>query len=262
MGQIEQIAAGTFDSYHSKIAGHRITPFRRVLDYEIEFFENDYYYTTINEKRVDFRKNRVILAKPGDVRRSKLHFSCQFIHVRFAEGELKSFFSSLPNCIAVSEPELFRDLFHEISLASVSENRTLELTSLFYRLAAMLETSMVNSIDLGIPQKNNDLLYIASSYIERNYMYGITLADIAGEVNLHPNYFHRIFKNAYGITPLQYLLQVRLAQAKYLLMNTEKRITEIASLCGFDSQSYFSYAFHRQFEISPLAFRQSYKKLI
>ncbi|WP_245917788.1 helix-turn-helix transcriptional regulator [Alteribacillus bidgolensis] len=63
--------------------------------------------------------------------------------------------------------------------------------------------------------------------------------DIASEVNLSPYYFLRVFKKSMGETPINYLIQLRLNEAKYLLHHTNLSIAEIAYKCGFNSESHF-----------------------
>ena len=53
--------------------------------------------------------------------------------------------------------------------------------------------------------------------------------------------------------------KVRLEHAIVLLSNTDKPIDEIAYECGFKSTSYFSYAFKKEFLVSPLKYRMQMK---
>lgn len=64
-----------------------------------------------------------------------------------------------------------------------------------------------------------------------------------------------MFKQNTGEVFSRYLTKVRLEHAIVLLSNTDKSIDEIAYECGFNSISYFSYAFKKEFLVSPLKYR-------
>lgn len=68
--------------------------------------------------------------------------------------------------------------------------------------------------------------------------------------------FFRKFKLYTGMTPLQYLLDIRLANAKKLLESTNYSIGEVASLVGYDNALYFSRLFHKHVGISPKEYRK------
>ena len=89
----------------------------------------------------------------------------------------------------------------------------------------------------------------------------ITLVEIAKVANLSPGFFHTVFKCIKGKTPREHLLQIRLSMAKDLLENSRKPLSDIALLCGFESQSYFSLIFKKEIGISPKKYRAT-KQLI
>jgi len=67
----------------------------------------------------------------------------------------------------------------------------------------------------------------------------------------------RIFKQAYGISPLQYVNELRMIRIKNLLQDTSLCISEIADLAGYDNLGYFSRMFKNYTHLSPTAYRQS-----
>lgn len=66
------------------------------------------------------------------------------------------------------------------------------------------------------------------------------------------------FKTVVGISPNQYLLNLRLAKVKELLVNTSLSISEIAYQTGFESASYLSKIFKKKNKISPKAYRETF----
>jgi len=69
--------------------------------------------------------------------------------------------------------------------------------------------------------------------------------------------FYRRFKAAVGITPKEYMLRLRIDKAKYLLLEQTADIREIAYVCGFDNEYYFSSCFKKAVGLSPSDFRRN-----
>ncbi len=99
-------------------------------------------------------------------------------------------------------------------------------------------------------------LTLAKEYIISNYNKNIELDDIAKNACLSVNHLLRTFKQAYGKSPHQYLIQVRLDRSKYLLGNTNHSINEIVELIGFECPSAFIRLFKKINKVTPGKYRQ------
>ncbi|SHI51514.1 helix-turn-helix domain-containing protein [Desulfofundulus thermosubterraneus] len=92
--------------------------------------------------------------------------------------------------------------------------------------------------------------------ISKNYTKPITLTQVARQVHLSPAYLSRLFKQRTGQSFIDYLTQVRLNEAKALLLAGEKTIDQIASAVGFNNNSYFTAVFKKREGVTPSEFRQ------
>ncbi|WP_162618520.1 helix-turn-helix domain-containing protein [Pedobacter yulinensis] len=95
----------------------------------------------------------------------------------------------------------------------------------------------------------------AREYISSNYNRNVSLQDAADIACLSVNHFMRTFKDAYGFSPHQYLIQLRLKRARYLLRNTRYALNEIVSMVGFECPSSFIRLFRNNFMVTPLKYR-------
>lgn len=95
------------------------------------------------------------------------------------------------------------------------------------------------------------------TYVEKNYHLPLNLADLAATANLSKNQFLRVFKKAFGVTPMLYLTKHRVAKARRLLEQGDLSITQIAFETGFNSSTYFSRQFRRVTGRTP----QNYRRL-
>ncbi len=99
-------------------------------------------------------------------------------------------------------------------------------------------------------------LVLAKEYINSNYNKNILLEDISAYCCLSVNHLLRTFKEAYGISPYQYLIQLRINRAKYLLRETDYPLSEIVGLIGFENTSSFIRLFKHSTEETPSRFRK------
>jgi|GEM_PF-994152 len=83
----------------------------------------------------------------------------------------------------------------------------------------------------------------------------ITLADLAAEVHLTPNYLCRVFKEQTGESPMGYLTRRRMEEAAKLLAHTDLPVYLIAEKVGYADPSYFARAFRRYAGLPPQAYR-------
>jgi len=93
-------------------------------------------------------------------------------------------------------------------------------------------------------------------FIRQNYREKLANADLRRELNYHPNYLAKCMLKVYGMTPMDYLHQYRIEQAKKLLAQTSWSVGRIAEAVGFQHGSYFTYCFSSKEGIAPLAFRK------
>ncbi|MCP4727159.1 MAG: helix-turn-helix domain-containing protein [bacterium] len=105
--------------------------------------------------------------------------------------------------------------------------------------------------------KHTDAIYKAIHYIGNNFNEKITLEDVAAEIFLSSAYFSKIFKEQTGYNFSQYLNNLRIERSKSLLRNSRIPLVDIASLVGYEDQSYFSKVFKKITGNSPGKFRDT-----
>ena len=94
-------------------------------------------------------------------------------------------------------------------------------------------------------------------YLKENYYSNITLEDLTEQFNISKSSLIYNFNKYLKTSPTDYLINIRVDQAKELLKNTGKSMSEIAEDCGFSSANYFSLMFKRKTGISPANYRNN-----
>ena len=95
-------------------------------------------------------------------------------------------------------------------------------------------------------------------YIDEHFSEPITLDTLAQMVHINKYHLVRTFQKEYGITPINYLIERRLEESRFMLKNTNYSASQIVSLLGFSSSSYFSQCFRRKEHMSPSQYREMY----
>lgn len=94
-----------------------------------------------------------------------------------------------------------------------------------------------------------------SDYIEARLDRRIRLDDLAEVAGISVHRLLVAFRMRFGTTPMQYILERRLRQARWQLLNTDRPILEIAMACGFSSHGHFTATFRRATGTTPQRFR-------
>lgn len=102
---------------------------------------------------------------------------------------------------------------------------------------------------------SEDIIVRAKRYIDENYRENIDRNDVAAVTFVTPNYLSKLFKNNMNMNLREYINQLRVEEAKRLLLSTSMSVSEIASNVGYYNISYFSTVFHKLVGVSPFDWR-------
>lgn len=126
-------------------------------------------------------------------------------------------------------------------------------TSAIEELPAMLRKAIAKLTLPNMLQEEEfpeDILSKLQKYIEDNYMEKLTLSQIAEEVHANGSYLSHLYKSKTGQNLFDAINKMKLKKAKEYLVQG-KRISEIATLVGFEDVSYFSRVFKKYESCSP-----------
>ena len=109
----------------------------------------------------------------------------------------------------------------------------------------------------GAPVKTEGSVYVirAVGIMESRYADNLSVADIARDIGLDRSYFSTLFRRETGLSPKEYLTQLRVRRATALLRTTDLPSAEVALACGFQPES-FSRVFKKKTGRRPMAYRR------
>ncbi|MCH4888870.1 helix-turn-helix domain-containing protein [Acidaminobacter sp. JC074] len=135
------------------------------------------------------------------------------------------------------------------------------ISDLFHRkeaLMKLLDLHMNHSDKIRdkVLDPNIQSLNRITTYINDNLHLQHTTSDLAAMMNVHPNYFIRLFKKHYGMPPIKYINTLRINTAIQHLLYSTKTVTEISQLLGFSDVFYFSKLFKKYTGKTPIFYRK------
>lgn len=183
-----------------------------------------------------------------------VHFygpNIQGIHKKYLER------GGLP-CFHTKNYETYEKLLAEIySMAGSNEYiRDMNIYSMLAELLTLLMSESWHEAKSGKTNTNKQNLQAVKEYLDENYKNKITLDELAELFYINKYYLTRIFKEQFGISVIDYLLHIRITQAKQLLRFSEYNIEEVGIRCGIPDANYFTRTFKKIEGISPKEYRK------
>jgi AraC-like DNA-binding protein len=143
--------------------------------------------------------------------------------------------------------------FHTKVLSKKQYRAILRLLEIFGRHLSILS----NQIALENSETEPVAVTRAKQFIARNQDNALCLATVAKAVNTSTFYFCKLFKRATGLTFTDYLARVRVEKAKAMLLDRNRRVSEVAYDVGFQSLTHFNRVFRKVAGQSPTQFRRA-----
>lgn len=123
-------------------------------------------------------------------------------------------------------------------------------------LSMLLELDMAITLTSDKPSIIPDIILDIQRYLDNNYSKDINLDLLAKTFNISKFHMSREFKKNIGKSPIDYLIDVRIARAKTMLYDSDRSIASICQLVGIPNPNHFLYLFKEREGITPSAFRR------
>jgi AraC-like DNA-binding protein len=153
-----------------------------------------------------------------------------------AEDTLLATFSRIIQAVRASRP----------ALQQILAGATANLLGLFY---SAQQTRLVAD------DKNVNIIETAIARIQNDYACELDITALAHELGVSYGWFRKKFSAHSGLSPHQYLLELRMVRARSLLAETQLSIKEVAAQTGFQDEHYFSRLFNQKLNLTPSEWR-------
>lgn len=232
-------------------------------DYQLLYVADGVLYVRFDgvDRRVP--KGNMILFRPGQ---TQIYYTlqklkCETYWVHFTGYDVERLLDRymLPNekmaiftGISPDYAWLFRQMIQELQLKHKNFEDLLSIN--LQHIFLMINRYQSEALELDAQLLNE--IERATHYFNENYALDISIEEYARSRHLGVCWFIRSFKKVVKLTPMQYIVSLRIASAKRLLVDTDYNISQISEAVGYDNALYFSRLFKKHAGTSPSEYRK------
>lgn len=249
---------------------------RTATDYELDYYVGGNRKMSINDNSFTVGNGSVVFRRPGDYCVSSGAYNCYSLTLDFSNKKQHEYgiydrnnpentmqdicnnplLDLIPPHFISRHPsdyiKIYNKLVYNIQNANSKEPDSILINQLLFLILSDVCYTIHNESETSPESK---ILTETCKYIQENFHKNITIKELANNVSLSPSYFLKMFKKNANTTPTEYIISIRLSNAKQLLTESNLTVAQIAELCGFNDASYFSYYFRRRFGMKPSEYR-------
>lgn len=155
----------------------------------------------------------------------------------------------------VNNKELASSINKLINISMEDNGAKDALADLALKILLLRLVQTQNLVAIQHEEMRTPRLKAAIQYINKNLTEKITIAKLAAESCMSQSAFFQSFRDAFGISPLEYVLKARIDQAKKLMADTKISITEVCYASGFNNLNHFTKVFKRIEGLTPGQYR-------
>lgn len=119
--------------------------------------------------------------------------------------------------------------------------------------------SLVRYTEAPPGKQTSPYVAAAMNWMNQHYSEQINLEDMGKEIGISYSHLCRQFSKEQGITPMEYLTNIRLERGMQMLLNTDQTIEQIAAECGFSCANYFSKVYKKILNVTPSEYRKRHR---
>jgi len=232
---------------------------------------------SVDGKVYEAKQDYAYFVKPGTIHSITQNREMKTIDLKFYvhDADAQKFLSNVPHQFQLGDIPFMKMLFQTIAKEGIeskiycNESTTSALKLLLIKMIHEFNpSSSPHAHDYRVfyelPEQiknNTDIMILdLKNYIEENINKNITLEELSARVHINKTYFVKRFKILFGVTPIRFIMNMRIEKSKQLILDNSLSMQQIAEAVGFNSLHYFSAAFKQSEGVSPTEYYKCFDK--
>ncbi len=236
---------------------------------ELSFIMSGSVDYCVENENYTLKKGQVLISNPGIYHQEFFYSNtrCKELHIGLTN--FNSFNNSKKDYIDIGDKNIltfskYRDDILKTCLEIIDEQKNYNSSSPFMLKSLVMKLLVLLHREINEESPNSDshevsfksrekkeLVEGITKYLNDHYVQDISLYTLSKNMYLSPVYISKIFKEVMGDSPINYLIQIRLAKSKELLEDSNLSIKTIAKMVGYDDPYYFSKLYKKYYGVSP-----------
>ena len=232
-------------------------------DYQLLYISAGKLHLYVDGEERIITKGNMLLFRPGETQIYNLYSADKpetyWVHFTGSDVDTLLDYYGMPKDENVfftgTSPDyqwLFKQMIQELQLCRVNYEDLLNMN--LRHIFLMINRFLKEGTELDSDAL--DEVERATHYFNENYNLNICIKDYANERHMSECWFNRTFKHVTKVTPMQYIIQLRMTNALNLLEHTSYNIIQVANAVGYDDAYYFSRLFKKNIGVSPTEYRK------
>ena len=238
------------------------------IDWQLIYIAAGEGHFQLDDKEIIVPAGNMVLYQPKQEQR---YFflgkdNSQYWFVHFTGGQVKNILKhyGIPLDVYVLHTGIsyeYEDLFKKM------RDELIECPLQYEEMLICLFRELMMTINRKMNQKNLKIsgfaqaeVSYAKDYFREHYNESINIEEYAASRNMSTSWFNKCFRGVVGISPTKFILHARMRNAQILLETTDETVAKIAHIVGYENPMYFSRVFKNEKGVSPLKYRNVFKK--
>ena len=232
-------------------------------DYQLLYISAGKLHLYVDGEERIITKGNMLLFRPGETQIYNLYSADKpetyWVHFTGSDVDTLLDYYGMPKDENVfftgTSPDyqwLFKQMIQELQLCRVNYEDLLNMN--LRHIFLMINRFLKEGTELDSDALNE--VERATHYFNENYNQNICIKDYAADRHMSDCWFNRTFKKVTKMTPMQYIIQLRMTNALNLLEHTNYNITQVANAVGYDDAYYFSRLFKKNVGVAPTEYRK------
>ena len=244
---------------------------RQLVDYELIVMEKGTLYIEDEWERYEVKEGQYLLMEPTDRQRGYRPSKCRFYWMHFLPGRDRAEVlgknrrnDEINSKTGIRFPKtgILKNIDRIFVLMKQLQDSDLRYMDPMYNgyLASVILEELANQCDQKGGKEEDSLRSRVDEFILNHMSENLSVGELAGHFGYHEKYFSALFKENTGQSVKKYTDARKMERAKYLLLNTDAMVGEIAGSIGFEDVQNFYHVFKKYTECTPTEFREQYCK--
>lgn len=236
-------------------------------DYQLLYINEGKLHLYVDGEERIISKGYMLLFRPGEPQIYNLYAADKpetyWVHFTGSDVDVLLDYYGMPKDENVfftgTSPDyqwLFKQMIQELQLCRVNYEDLLNMN--LRHIFLMINRFLKEGTELDSDALNE--VERATHYFNENYNLNISVKEYAKKRHMSDCWFNRTFKQVTKVTPMQYIIQLRMINAINLLENTSYTVKQVASAIGYDDSYYFSRLFKKVTGYAPTDYRKKHEK--